>query len=295
MKAKVWTAGLIALGVVLAMTAPLALAQTDQADALAGTQWQLVSYGAPGAETPALPGSSVTLAFESGGEVTGHGGCNGYSGGYAVEDVTLTFSQVVSTLMACADAEVNRQEQVYFEALQSAQRFELVGDQLTIWYDDGQRLNFVRTDAPGGGQVGQPVEPFEDVDSPVGLLASYYNAINRQDYQRAYGYWETPAEPFDQFASGFADTVSARVIIEPPMRYEGAAGSLYASIPTVLIAQRTDGTQATFSGCFVARRPNLRPPDISAEQDVWRLYSADLVEVPNDSAIPLLLSQACAQ
>ena len=127
---------------------------------------------------------------------------------------TLTVQNVVSTLMACADAEVNRQEQVYFEALQSAQRFELVGDQLTIWYDDGQRLNFVRTDAPGGGQVGQPVEPFEDVDSPVGLLASYYNAINRQDYQRAYGYWETPAEPFDQFASGFADTVSARVIIE---------------------------------------------------------------------------------
>lgn len=280
----------IVITILTVVLVPAAAAQSD----FVGTQWQLVSYGPSGAETPVVADSNITLTFESENQITGNGGCNGYSGSYTAANGTITFSQVISTMMACLENGITEQEQAYFEALQTAESFELVDDQLTIRYNGGQ-LNFVRLNALDDTSAdvnSQIVEPFEDLNSPVGLLASYYNAINRQEYQRAYAYWESPPNSYDDFVNGFADTASVQVIVEPPRRYGGAAGSLYVDIPTVLIALHTDGTQLTYAGCFVTRRSNLQPPDIP-EPDVWHLYSADITAVPNDSAIPTLLSQAC--
>lgn len=130
--------------------------------------------------------------------------------------------------------------------------------------------------------------------SPVDLLASYYNAINRQDYQRAYGYWETPPNAYNDFVRGFSETVYVQVIVQPPTRMEGAAGSSYVQIPTVLIATLDDGTQQTFAGCFTARHSNLQPPDVPVEATLWHLYSADVIEFDNTALIPELLMQACA-
>lgn len=277
----------------LLVAVPAALAQSGTADPLAGTQWQLVSYGPPGAETPVLSGSRVTLTFDTAGQIAGHGGCNSYGGRYTITDNQLQFSDVVSTLMACADSAVTNQEQAYLDALRSAGVFALSDDRLFIQYGSGQQLIFERvgqTPAPGQDQPQQ--EPFEDLDSPVGLLASYYNAITLQDYPRAYSYWETPPDSYDQFAAGFADTASVQVIVQPPTRYSGAAGSRYVEIPTVLLADHFDGTQGMYAGCFVMRTSNLQPPDIP-EEDVWHLYSADVTEVPPDSSIPTLLAEAC--
>lgn len=78
--------------------------------ALANTHWTLVSFGAPGAETPVITGSKVSLEFRTDGQVTGFGGCNSYGGKYLVQDNTLSFSQINSTLMACADERVTEQQ-----------------------------------------------------------------------------------------------------------------------------------------------------------------------------------------
>ncbi len=133
---------------------------------------------------------------------------------------------------------------------------------------------------------------FDDTGTPVDLLASFYNAINRQEYRRAYGYWETPPSGYDDFARGYADTAGVLLIVQPPAAVGAAAGSAYASIPTALVATRRDGSQQIFSGCYVARRSNLRPPDIPRE-DVWHLYSATIGPQPAGSAIPALLAKAC--
>lgn len=277
----------------LLMTVPAALAQADPAGLLSGTQWQLVSYGTPGAEMPVIPGSSVTLTFDTAGQIGGHAGCNSYGGQYRIEDNRLVFSGVVSTLMACADDAVTNQEQAYLEALRSTGAYALTDNRLFIQYGSGQQLIFESVGQPPvPPDQGQPPEWFEDLDSPVGLLASYYNAINLQDYQRAYSYWENPPDPYDEFAAGFADTASVQVIVQPPTRYSGAAGSRYVEIPTVLLAEHFDGAQLMYAGCFVARTSNLQPPDIP-EEDVWHLYSADVTEVPLDSSIPTLLAEAC--
>jgi heat shock protein HslJ len=129
---------------VLTETLPAETAPGETESNLTGTQWQLISFGAPGAEVPVVEGSTVTLEFNINGQAGGSGGCNSYGGEYQVEDNVLSFSQIVSTLMACADSNVTQQEQQFFQALESAGRFELTEDQLTIQYDGGQGvLNFV--------------------------------------------------------------------------------------------------------------------------------------------------------
>ncbi|HLF26931.1 MAG TPA: META domain-containing protein [Anaerolineae bacterium] len=112
-------------------------------NSLANTHWMLESFGALGAETPVVEGSSVTLEFGADGQAGGSGGCNSYGGPYQVQGDTLTFGEITSTLRACEDESIMQQEAEYFEALRSASTFELTGGNLTIFYGDGQALNCI--------------------------------------------------------------------------------------------------------------------------------------------------------
>ena len=134
-----------------------------------------------------------------------------------------------------------------------------------------------------------PTQPaYDKPTSPVDLLASFYNAVNRQEYQRAYTYWETPPSSYDDFARGYADTASVQLIVEPPTRIEGAAGNLYAQVPTVLVAAHHDGSQQTFAGCYTTHAPNLGP-----QANQWRISNASIAPAPSGASVPALLVGAC--
>jgi hypothetical protein len=150
-------------------------------------------------------------------------------------------------------------------------------------------LNF--TSGPAAEDAGQR---YEDLSSPVTLLASFYDAVNSKDYERAFGYWGTPPGAFRDFARGYADTSGVRLIVEPPTRVEGAAGSLYAEVPVVLIARRRDNSERVFAGCYVTRRSNLRPTD-APKDEVWRIHSAKVSPAASGAAVPKLLAQACGK
>lgn len=107
---------------------------------LANTSWRLVSFGEEGAETPVQEGTEITLIFDDAGEVGGSGGCNTYGGVYEVFDSSISVDQIVQTLMACTTEGVTEQETAYLDALENAGEFERSGNQLTIWYNDGQRV-----------------------------------------------------------------------------------------------------------------------------------------------------------
>jgi heat shock protein HslJ len=130
-----------------AIRSPQIAAGTRAPDPLAGTRWTLESFGEPGAETPVLSGSELTLEFEPAGQAGGSGGCNSFGGRYEAAGEALSFAEINSTLMACEEEERMAQELQYLQALITAESFELVGDRLKIWYDGGSRvLNF--TQAP---------------------------------------------------------------------------------------------------------------------------------------------------
>ncbi|MCI0487790.1 MAG: META domain-containing protein [Blastocatellia bacterium] len=255
---------------------------------LANTQWILKSFGQEGTETPVVEGSTITLNFGTDGRASGSGGCNGYSGNYTAQDDKLTFSRILSTKRACGDNDATRQEAHYFEALQSTDGFNLADDKLTIFYnDDKNSLNFNKAPSSAPSQLS-----YENLDNPVSLLASYFNAVNLGEYLRAWHYWEKPPGDFEDFARAFANTVKVQLIVQPPVSLNGAAGSLYVQVPAVFIAQHRDGSERVYAGCYVARRSNLRPPDIP-KKGVWHIHKAKVKPASGGTEIPELLAQAC--
>ena len=254
---------------------------TDQR-VLTGTDWRLVSLGPSGAETDIVAGTTVTLKFGDDGRATGSTGCNSYSGTYQVRGDSLSFGRLISTRRACLDQNANQQEQRFLSALEMANRFRLNANRLTILSDRGRNvLNFV-SDTPPDPDDGTR----DDRRDPVTALSSYYRAINARDFRRAYRFWETPASSFEQFERGFADTQSVRILIEPPARIEGAAGSTYTEIPTVIVATTRSGNERIFAGCYVMRRSNVR--DVG-----WQIYRADVAMMPSNARVSRMLSQSC--
>jgi len=280
----------VLLAVVLVAVAGLAFvrAQTrkdfstgDQV--LANTQWHLVSFGRTGEEKPLIQGTTITLLFGAEGRVSGSGGCNSYSGTYRVRGDNLTFGRMASTMRACLNSQANQQEQQYFAALDSASRFRLNANRLLISYDSARSaLNFINN-SPSSQDESQP-----DGDAgPTEALKAYYQAINEKKYDRAYSYWKDPTVGLEQFTRGFADTLRARALVEPEPRIEGAAGSLFASVPAVVVAETTGGHERVFAGCYVLRKSNVEAGGR------WHIFKASLSPVSANTKISDLLEQGC--
>ncbi len=94
------------------------------------------------------------------------------------------------------------------------------------------------------------------------ILKSYYNAINRKEYVRAYYYWEskgksTASQPpgYPQFEAGYANTAAVQ-LTTGKVESSGAAGTFYFQVPVTLVATHTDGSQHTYFGCYTIRQPN---------------------------------------
>lgn len=129
-------------------------------------------------------------------------------------------------------------------------------------------------------------------ENPANILDSYYDAINNKQFRRAYGYWKNPKQNYTEFVRGYNNTRSVRLIINPDIPAEGGAGSLYKSVPTVLISTMKNNSRQIFYGCYTLRKINLRPPDIPKE-DVWHIESGDLKSAPANSDTTQLLKKGC--
>src|SRR5690606_22862178 len=83
-----------------------------------------------------------------------------------------------------------------------------------------------------------------------------YNAINRAEFARAYSYFsEPPAADVEAYAEGYADTEHVDLRTGEPAE-EGAAGSVYFTLPVAIRATDTDGNSAVFAGCYTMRLAN---------------------------------------
>ncbi|KQM19101.1 hypothetical protein ASE49_06880 [Novosphingobium sp. Leaf2] len=92
------------------------------------------------------------------------------------------------------------------------------------------------------------------------MVQRYYAAINAHDYASAYELWGpnggASGKTLPQFSAGFAQTVRTNVTVGAVSPVEGAAGSLYVTVPVKIDAQRTDGTRQRFAGTYTLRQVN---------------------------------------
>ncbi|MGE7206610.1 hypothetical protein ACQKJZ_13125 [Sphingomonas sp. NPDC019816] len=127
---------------------------------------------------------------------------------------------------------------------------------------------------------GCSVDPKSDA-AAAAVVRRYYAAINAHDYSTAWIQWGLngrPGQRFADFQKGFADTRATRVTIGRMEPSEGAAGSVYATVPVTVDAQLDNGKEQRFTGQYVVRRVN-DVPGASAEQRRWHIDSATLKPV----------------
>jgi len=131
----------------------------------------------------------------------------------------------------------------------------------------------------------EPPAYIDDRSTGAAVVKSYYNAIDRREYARAYSYFGASAAPdFAEWAKGYADTEAVTATIGDAAE-EGAAGSLYYAVPVVLDVTRTDGGTVRFAGCYTLRLVQPANQEQPPFEGV-HIEAATLKEVTGDDVMP---------
>ncbi len=130
----------------------------------------------------------------------------------------------------------------------------------------------------------------DDRSDAASLIRSLYNAVNRQEYSRAWDYFGDikPAKDYEAFVKGYENTEEVQVVTGEASA-EGAAGSTYFSIPAAILARKKDGSEAVFGGCYTARlvNPQLQEQTFTG----LRIEKGDLK--PSDKPLEEALPASC--
>ncbi len=95
---------------------------------LEGTSWIAESIGGE----PVAEGFESTLSFEVEDRVTGNAGCNGFFASWGTDGDGIAFGHIGATMMMCPDEQM-AQERSFMEALNGAERFEIINGKLLIY------------------------------------------------------------------------------------------------------------------------------------------------------------------
>jgi hypothetical protein len=148
--------------------------------------------------------------------------------------------------------------------------------------------------------TGGTVPFYEDRTDPVNALLSYYNAINRKEYERAYGYLQgapnpspSLAPPYDQWVQGYASTKSV-IVAAGKVVEDAGAGNIYAAFPVVLFATQSDDSLQLFTGCYTMHRANVGISE-NPNDELWSINAANLHLIPDKPNVDGALAQSCSR
>ncbi|MCO5065873.1 MAG: DUF1176 domain-containing protein [Rhizobiaceae bacterium] len=104
----------------------------------------------------------------------------------------------------------------------------------------------------------------DDRSSVSAIVRSLYNAVNRKEYARAWSYYgeQKPAPDLDAYAKGYSSTESIQLAFGATEN-EGAAGSVFYTLPVAIEATSADGSTMVFAGCYTARLANPQVQDVN--------------------------------
>lgn len=94
----------------------------------------------------------------------------------------------------------------------------------------------------------------DDRSGPAELVSSYYNAINRHEFARAWSYWRhsTAGDPYLEFVGEFGDVLRIDAAIGKPVKERDSAGITY-QVPVATETSGVDGSVQAYAGCFLLR------------------------------------------
>lgn len=111
------------------------------------------------------------------------------------------------------------------------------------------------------------------------VVQTYFALVESGRYAQARALWSDGgrASGMDEaaFATSFADYESYHALVGAPGAIEGAAGSLYVTVPVQVYGRRKDGREVHALGEAILRRVN-NVPGSSAEQRLWRIAKLNL-------------------
>ena len=132
-------------------------------------------------------------------------------------------------------------------------------------------------DGKGEPMPGCKPDP-KSMEAAAAVVQRYYSALDAHDYDTAWQQWGEngpPNQTRDGFAAGFAHTKSTRVTVGALQPGDGAAGSIYQTVPVTIDATLDDGSHQRFSGDYVVRRVN-DVDGATPDQLRWHIGSAHL-------------------
>ncbi len=140
----------------------------------------------------------------------------------------------------------------------------------------------------------------DDRSSPTALVQSLYNAINRDEYLRAWSYYAgntyategdaTAAADYEKFKEGYAETDFVTLLTGDEIE-EGAAGSTYFYLPVAIDAVDKSGKHTQFAGCYTLR---LAQPGIQDAPPYHPLHiEAGDLQPASSQALETILPKDC--
>ena len=114
----------------------------------------------------------------------------------------------------------------------------------------------------------------DDRSTPSEVIVSYYNALNRGEYLRAYNYWINPSGTqgsFSKFVSGYKYTSRVDLVFGS-ITSGVSAGLIYYTVPVLLKASAINGVRANWAACYVlhqARPENFSLPPFIPMGIIW--------------------------
>ena len=128
------------------------------------------------------------------------------------------------------------------------------------------------------------------------LVANYYAIINELKFSMAYTLWFNNGGDSQLPYAGFVQSlapIQGAVVTTGTVQEEGAAGSTYATVPTVSMTPQADGSVQVLCGTYTLRHVNVQPFD----QLGWRITQvamSPVVGTKSDApSIQKLLASGC--
>jgi len=127
------------VGQVQEQSAMSSAATTDAPPALLDSIWMAVSIG----DKPILPGTRPSITIGADMRAGGNGSCNSWFAPAQIDGDRLTLGSITATQKGCTQS-VNLQEAAFKAALAATMRWQVSGDELTLFGSDGKALLLFR-------------------------------------------------------------------------------------------------------------------------------------------------------